>query len=90
MITLTLGAIAVYAALPAFWTLPAAMLRGRAAAGGIALINSVGNLGGFLGPSLMGFSKRVSGTHAAGLWMLGLLLVTSGLLVLMMGGRHRY
>ena len=46
----TLCAICTYAALPTFWTLPTAFLTGTAAAGGIALVNSIGNLGGFIGP----------------------------------------
>src|SRR5262249_14577425 len=40
--------------LPTFWTLPTAFLSGAAAAGGIALINSVANIGGFFGPSILG------------------------------------
>src|SRR5262249_26165425 len=44
-----LAAFGVYAAIPAFWTLPAALLAGTGAAGGIAIINSIGNLAGFGG-----------------------------------------
>ncbi len=40
--------------LPVFWTLPGAFLSGAAAAGGIALINSVANIGGFFGPTILG------------------------------------
>ena len=46
----TLGAVGIYSSLPLFWTLPTAILTGTAAAGGIALINSIGNLSGFVGP----------------------------------------
>src|SRR5262249_6862974 len=47
---LTIGAIGIYSAVSTFWTLPTAMLSGTAAAGGIALVNSIGNLGGYFGP----------------------------------------
>jgi predicted MFS family arabinose efflux permease len=57
--------------LPVFWTLPTAFLSGVAAAGGIALINSVANIGGFFGPSILGL---------AGLWsMAGILAVGAAL-----------
>ena len=47
---LTFAAIGIFSALPMFWTLPTALLTGTAAAGGIALINAIGNIGGFIGP----------------------------------------
>ena len=65
----------------AFWPLPTAFLRGTAAAGGIALINAVGNLGGFVGPSLMGWMKDLSGSYAAGILLLATTAVVSGALV---------
>ena len=49
-LALTICAMGIYAGLPTFWTLPTGFLTGSAAAGGIALINSIGNLGGFVGP----------------------------------------
>jgi MFS transporter, ACS family, tartrate transporter len=61
---------------PTFWTLPTAMLSGTAAAGGIALINAVGNLGGFLGPTLMGSIRDATGS-----FNLGLLVIATGALV---------
>src|SRR5262249_46525270 len=57
MIAVKLGSGGTFAGLPAFWTLPTAMLTGTAAAGGIALINAIGNLGGFVGPYLVGWIK---------------------------------
>jgi len=50
-----------------FWTFPAAFLSGAAAAGGIALINSIGNLAGFAGPYAMGRIKDVTGSYTGGL-----------------------
>ena len=51
---LSFGLIGMFAAYGAFWSLPPSFLRGTAAAGGIGLINAIGNFGGFLGPSLLG------------------------------------
>ncbi len=61
---------------PTFWALPTAMLSGTAAAGGIALINAVGNLGGFLGPYAMGLIRGYTGN-----FKLGLLAISAGALV---------
>ncbi|MGH8178756.1 MAG: MFS transporter, partial [Steroidobacter sp.] len=77
-IALSLSAIGVYAALPVFWTLPTAMLTGGAAAAGIALINSIGNIGGFLGPTLVGYVKEATGSYAASLWALSAMILASG------------
>ena len=68
--------------LPTFWTLPASFLRGTAAAGGIALINSVANLGGFLGPILLGNVKEATGDFTIGLAVMSATLCVGGLLVL--------
>ncbi|MDR3538945.1 MAG: MFS transporter, partial [Acetobacteraceae bacterium] len=61
MVALILGVMGQQAIAPTFWPLPTAMLSGAAAAGGIALINAVGNLGGFLGPYMFGLIKDASG-----------------------------
>ena len=62
-----LASAGIYAALAVFWTLPTAILRGMAAAGGLALLNSFANLGGFFGPSLMGWLKQETGNFRGGL-----------------------
>lgn len=59
------------ASLPPFWALSTQFLKGTAAAGGIALINSVGNLGGFFGPPLVGLIKDTTGSNFGGLVLLG-------------------
>jgi MFS transporter, ACS family, tartrate transporter len=59
------------ASLPPFWALSTQFLKGTAAAGGIALINSVGNLGGFFGPPLVGWIKDKTGSNFGGLVLLG-------------------
>ena len=82
LMALTCGAAGIYAALPVFWTLPTVALSGTAAASGIALINSVGNLGGYLGPYVVGLLKDWSGGYAAGMLFLAGALLISGLLAL--------
>ena len=83
LLALTFGAVGIYAALPVFWTLPTVMLSGTAAASGIALINSVGNLGGYLGPYAVGWLKDWTGGYAAGLMVLSGAMLAAGLLVLL-------
>jgi nitrate/nitrite transporter NarK len=61
------AAIGFVAVQPLFWTLPTGYLGGAAAAGGIALINSIGNLGGFVAPNLKAFAERLVGSPQAGM-----------------------
>jgi ACS family tartrate transporter-like MFS transporter len=65
-----------------FWAIPPMFLGGTAAAAGIALINSVGNLGGFVGPTVMGWLREVSGSYSAGLLVLASALVVEAILVM--------
>jgi len=65
-----------------FWTLPTAFLSGAAAAGGIAVINSIGNLAGFAGPFAMGWIKDHTGSYTGGLLLLAALGVIAGGIVL--------
>ena len=74
----TLGAIGIYATLPVFWTLPTALLTGTAAAGGIAVINSFGNLSGYLGPFAIGWLKESTQGYAAGLSLIGFSMMFAG------------
>jgi MFS family permease len=78
MIALSCAAFGIFAALPVFWTLPTAFLSGAAAAGGIAIINSIGNLAGFVGPYVMGSIKDTTGSYTIGL------LAIAGLVLLAM------
>jgi len=68
--------------LPTFWTLPPSFLSGGAAAGGIALINSVANLGGMLGPRIIGHVKVATGSFTVGYLVMAATLFIGGLLVL--------
>jgi ACS family tartrate transporter-like MFS transporter len=65
-----------------FWAIPPMVLGGTAAAAGIALINSIGNLGGFVGPTVMGSLRGSSGDYASGLLVLAGALVIEAVLVL--------
>lgn len=73
MLGLCLASMGVYAALPVFWTLPTAFLSGLAAAVGIAVINSIANISGFVGPYALGFFKETTGDYGAGLMLIGVL-----------------
>jgi ACS family tartrate transporter-like MFS transporter len=64
---LSVAAVGIFGCKGPFWTLPSIYLRGPAAAGGIAFINAIGNLGGFAGPYLVGLFKRSSDSYADGL-----------------------
>src|SRR5579871_1070688 len=86
MVVLTVAAIGVFCIFGVFWTLPTAWLSGTAAAGAIALINSIGNLAGFGGPYLIGWIKDSTGSTANGLLALAVLPLIGGLLVFL--GRH--
>ncbi|QYD68998.1 MFS transporter [Paraburkholderia edwinii] len=67
MLALSIAGFGIFGCLPVIWTLPAAFLSGAAAAGGIAAINSLGNLAGFFGPYAMGWIKDSTGGFGAGL-----------------------
>ena len=85
VIGFTLGAIGIYASLPLFWSLPTAILGGSAAAGGIALINSIGNLSGYLGPFLIGKLKDLTQSFAAGLLLIAASLGLAAILGYIVG-----
>jgi ACS family tartrate transporter-like MFS transporter len=66
-----------------FWQIPTMLLTGTAAAGGIALINSLGNLSGWLGPSVVGWLEDVTGKTTAGLYVVAGLEVVGAVLILL-------
>jgi hypothetical protein len=68
-----------------FWTLPTAFLSGASAAGGIALINSLGNFGGYAGPQLLGFVKDQTQSFAVALLTLAALMAFAGIVALSLG-----
>ncbi|MEZ5420822.1 MAG: hypothetical protein R2708_26245 [Vicinamibacterales bacterium] len=81
---LSVAAFGIWGALGPFWALPAAFLRGTAAAGGLALVNAIGNIGGFVGPALVGYARDATGTFSAGLWVLAAGLAAGAALTLTM------
>ncbi|AFU00213.1 MFS transporter [Nocardia brasiliensis] len=82
MAAVTVCAVGVLAALPTFWALPSTFLSGAAAAAGIALINSIGNISGFAAPYITGWLKDWTGTQRAGLWVVGACMIASAVGVL--------
>lgn len=82
-----LAAVGVWGVMGPFWALATASLSGVAAAGGIALINSLGNVGGFAGPYLMGWFKQLTDGYAAGLGAVAGVLLCGCALVLAVRGR---
>jgi len=79
---LSLAAAGVLTCAPLFWSLPTAFLSGAAAAVGIAAINSVGNLAGFVSPYLIGYFKDLTHSNATGMYMLAIMLVVGSIATL--------
>ncbi len=82
MSALTLATAGIMTVLPLFWSLPTAFLSGAAAAAGIALINSLGNLAGFVSPFVIGWLKDVTHSTDIGMYVLAASLIVGGLLTL--------
>ena len=82
MLAFSVAGFGIYGAMPVFWTLPTAFLSGTAAAAGIAMINSIGNLAGFAGPYAMGWIRDSTGSYAGGLLSLAAVAVIAMILVL--------
>jgi MFS transporter, ACS family, tartrate transporter len=78
--SLTMAGIRGY--LPAFWSLPGLFLKGAAAAGSIGFINSVGNLGGYLGPKVMGKVETLTGSFQGGLYFLAACLAGAATIII--------
>lgn len=81
--TLSLTAFGIWGTVGPFWSMATSLLPPRAAAAGIAFINSTGNLGGFVGPSLIGKIKTVTGHFEVGLYAMAVSLIFAGLLAIM-------
>jgi MFS transporter, ACS family, tartrate transporter len=76
-----LAVIGIYGTRPTFWPLPSIFLSGTAAAGGIALINSIGNLGGYVGPFIVGWIKDSTNSFEMALYFLAACSLALGALV---------
>jgi ACS family tartrate transporter-like MFS transporter len=89
LLALTLVNIGISSAKPPLWSMPTLFLSGSAAAAGIATINSIGNLGGFVGPAMIGWIKDLTGSFQGGLFFVAGLLVLSVILTLVLARSQR-
>ncbi|MNL61333.1 putative tartrate transporter [compost metagenome] len=76
-----------FTALPMFWPLPSAFLGGMAAAGGLAMINSFGNLAGFVSPYLVGWVRTSTGSAGMALYILAGIALIGAVLILTIPAR---
>jgi MFS transporter, ACS family, tartrate transporter len=88
VVSLALVPIGVYAFLGPFWCIPSALLRGTAAAAGIALVNSLGNLGGFAGPYTLGMLRDATGSTTGALIVLAIVALGAAALCLLLRRRR--
>jgi ACS family tartrate transporter-like MFS transporter len=84
LLALAIVNMGVSAAKPPLWSMPSRFLAGPAAAAGIAAINALGNLGGFVGPAMIGFIKGRTGSFLGGLYFVAALMLLSALLTLLL------
>jgi MFS transporter, ACS family, tartrate transporter len=89
MVLLCVAMMGQQSLVPTFWSLPSAILTGVAAAGGLAMINAVGNLGGWAGPSVYGWVKDMTGSSDIGLLCLAVGPLITAICVLLAGHDHR-
>jgi len=82
LVGIVIAAIGFYGTKGPFWSIPTMFLTGPAAAAGIAWINSLGNLGGFFGPTIVGWAKQLTGSFAGGLYALALCALISAVVSL--------
>jgi ACS family tartrate transporter-like MFS transporter len=82
VLSFTLSQIGQRSVMSVFWSIPPMVLAGTAAAAGIALINAIGNLGGGVGPSVMGWLRDATGAYTGGLLVLATALILEAALVL--------
>ncbi|MEW6345898.1 MAG: MFS transporter [Paraburkholderia sp.] len=81
LLSISVATASMWMAYTVFWAIPPAYLKGTAAAGGIALINTIGVLGGFLSPIAIGWLRTMSGDFRAGLWMMVGVMATGAVLL---------
>lgn len=84
LVAIAISTVGIYGSKPSFWPLPSEFLTGTAAAGGIALVNCVGNLGGFIGPYAVGWIRDSTGGFSAALYFLAGSAVVSALMTLVL------
>jgi nitrate/nitrite transporter NarK len=89
MVLLCIAMMGQQSLIPIFWSIPSAMLTGIAAAGGLAMINSLGNLGGWFGPSIYGLIKDATGSANLGLLFLAVGPLLTAICALLVGQDRR-
>jgi ACS family tartrate transporter-like MFS transporter len=89
LVALTLATCGTYAAIGTFWSLPTAILTGTGAAAGLALINSLGNVSGLVGPPIIGALKQETGSFTAALLFLAGILIAGAVIALAFGYAQR-
>jgi ACS family tartrate transporter-like MFS transporter len=86
IVCICLAAMGVYASFPVLWTFPTTFLAGTAAAAGLAVINSFGNLAGYLGPQVVAWLTAGTGDYRRALLALGISMLTPAVVVLALPG----
>ena len=81
---ISVALLGVFSIMGPFWAMPTTLLSGTAAAVGIALINSVGNLGGYFGPRIIGEVRTATGQYRGGLLVIGAAMALSGIMAMAM------
>jgi nitrate/nitrite transporter NarK len=87
IVTMTAASMCVFAVAPLLWAQPTALLSGGAAAAGIAMISSLGNLAGLFSPSLFGYLTVRTHSTSAGMFLLAAFMVLGGILSLVTPAR---
>ena len=82
LITLCIAAFGAWSTLPVFWAMPTAFLSGAAAAAGVAYINSIANIAGFVGPFIMGWIKDATGSFDGGLLVIACVCIGAAIAIL--------
>lgn len=82
VLALVVASVGINAAKPPIWAMPTMFLSGASAATGLAFINSIGNVGGFIGPFMIGWLKEKWGGYAGGLYVVGATLALSAVVTL--------
>lgn len=83
VVFITLANMGILGALPPFWVLPSVMLKGRAAAVGLALAGSIANIAGFFATGLVGYARSVTGNMSDVIWIFSGFVLMGGLSVLL-------
>ncbi len=89
LLLLSCAALVIYGSLGPFWSIPGEFLTGYSAAAGIALVNAIANIGGFVGPFMIGAINERSGSYDSGLALAGAAVLFSAILILLLPKRDR-